>query len=168
MSEERNGGFVSGDTRQLAEKFAAFGPAYMRWVGLQMRAVGVTYPRMRLIGALRMSEGPQIMSDLGHQLGVTPRNVTKLVDALEEEGLVRRRPHPTDRRATVVELTEKGAGTAAGVFEEHLAAVGTLFEGLGEDDRRELLRILDLLEAELRRKGIQPGRYTEEAEPSQP
>lgn len=140
--------------RRLASKFSAFGPAYMKWVGLQMRTAGVTYPRMRLIGALQMSDGPRIMSDLGEELGVTPRNVTKLVDALEEEGLVRRKPHPTDRRATVIELTQKGMRTAADTFEEHLAAIGTLFEDLDEDDRRELMRLLDLLHIELRKRGI--------------
>ncbi len=43
-----------------------------------------------------------------------PRNVTSLVDALEENGLVARRPHPTDRRATLVELTGSGAAATTG------------------------------------------------------
>ena len=142
--------------QQLAEKFASFGPAYMQWVSSQMLAGGISYPRLRLIGALRMSDCPRIMSDLGMELGVTPRNVTKLVDALEEEGLVRRRAHPTDRRATIIELTPKGKEQSAAVFDKHIEAVGELFENLSEEDRGELIRLLDLLDSELRRKRIIP------------
>ena len=57
-----------------------------------------------MLGALHFSEGPVIMRNPGEELGVTPRNVTKLVDELEAEDLVRRLPHPSDQRATLVEL----------------------------------------------------------------
>ncbi len=48
------------------------------------------------------------MGDLAEALGVTPRNITTIVDGLEREGLLARRPDPTDRRAILLELTEKG------------------------------------------------------------
>ncbi len=38
-----------------------------------------------------------------------PRNVTVLLDALEATGFAARHPHPSDRRATLIQLTEKGA-----------------------------------------------------------
>ena len=52
--------------------------------------------------------GPSTQRALARTLNVTPRNVTGLVDALEANGFVDRRPHPTDRRATLVTLTELG------------------------------------------------------------
>ena len=97
------------------------------------------------------------MSGLGERLGVTPRNVTKLVDALEEEGLLRRKPHPTDRRATLIELTPEGEKTVSQEFAQHVAAGAELFEALSEDEQRELLRLMDLLYEDLRRRGIVEG-----------
>ena len=47
------------------------------------------------------------MSELKKELGVTATNVTALVDSLEKDGLVVRTRHPTDRRATVIELSDK-------------------------------------------------------------
>jgi MarR family 2-MHQ and catechol resistance regulon transcriptional repressor len=76
------------------------------------------------------------------------------VDALEEEGLVGRRPHPTDRRATLIELTSGGAETCGGMYDEHRAAVSELFLDLSEDEQRELMRLLGSLREALRREGI--------------
>jgi hypothetical protein len=44
---------------------------------------------------------------------VSPRNVTGLVDGLAESGFVTREPHPTDRRATLVALTERARASKA-------------------------------------------------------
>ena len=47
-------------------------------------------------------------SELGDRLIVTRSTVTGVLDSLERRGLVRRSPHPTDRRSVVVEITAKG------------------------------------------------------------
>jgi DNA-binding MarR family transcriptional regulator len=140
---------------RLVEEFATFGPAYMRWVKSRLGEGGISYARMRLLSALHC-KGPQIMSNLSEGLGVTPRNVTALVDALEEEGLVRRQPHPTDRRATVIELTPRGAKACRGMYDEHREAASELFADLSEEEQRELIRLLGSLREALRREGI-PG-----------
>src|SRR5437867_653325 len=64
-------------------------------------------PRMRLLGALSDLQ-PLRMGDLAARLGLTARTITTLVDALEREGLLARRPDATDRRATLIELTDTG------------------------------------------------------------
>ena len=138
---------------QLVDEFAAFGPAYLRWVKSRLQDGGISYARMRLLSALHCN-GSQIMSSLSEWLGVTPRNVTALVDALEEEGLVERHPHPTDRRATIIELTREGAETCGAMYDGHREAVSELFVGLSEDDQRELIRLLGSLRVLLRREGM--------------
>jgi DNA-binding MarR family transcriptional regulator len=100
---------------------------------------------MRALGALHCGEGPIMMSDLGEELGVTPRNVTKLVDELEAEGLVRRLPHPSDRRATLIQLTQKGREEIGEGYSEYVAATSELFSVLSEEDQWELIRLMDLL-----------------------
>ena len=89
---------------------------------------GLTYARLRLLQTLHCG-GPAIMRDLGDQLGVSPRNMTAMVDALEDAQLVVRRPHPTDRRATLVELSPSGAREAEQALEPRLDAMAELFEG---------------------------------------
>ncbi len=94
----------------LVAQTARFSASFLRW--METRACGgMNYARLRLLQALHCG-GPAIMRDLGTQLGTTPRNMTAIVDALEEAQLVVRRPHPTDRRATLIELSPEGAREA--------------------------------------------------------
>ena len=113
--------------RALVAETARFTSAFLRW--MEGRACGgLTYARLRLLQALHCG-GPAIMRDLGVQLGVSPRNMTAMVDALEDAQLVVRRPHPTDRRATLVELSLDGAREAEQALEPRLDAMAELFEG---------------------------------------
>ena len=145
---------------RLVDEFAAFGPCYLKWVKSRLQDCGLSYARMRLLGTLHC-KGSQIMSDISDDLGVTRRNVTALVDALEDEGLVRRMPHPTDRRATIIELTPRGVETTDSMYNGHREAVAEVFASLSEDDRHELVRLLGSLREALRREGISgPGTRT--------
>jgi DNA-binding MarR family transcriptional regulator len=104
---------------------------------------GLTVSRAHLVWELQQ-RGPTTQRALAGALGVSPRHVTGLVDALEGSGFVARRPHPADRRAVLVELTEHGARAAAAMDrgKHELADVlfgdmsadryGCFLEGLGE------------------------------------
>jgi DNA-binding MarR family transcriptional regulator len=134
---------------QLAEAFAEFGPAYRRLVHSAKESTGITYARARLLHALQV-HGPTIMSGLRHELGITARSVTALVDGLEEEGHVRRVPHPTDRRATVIELTGAGMQAVQGLHAAFSGAAATAFHGLPPGDKAHLLRIMRTVVEQLR------------------
>jgi DNA-binding MarR family transcriptional regulator len=126
--------------------------ALARWAQSLLEACGSSPARLRLLGVLHC-KGPQIMSELGDELGVRARQVTNLVDALEGEGLVRRAAHPTDRRATVIEVTDQGAEQAEQLCRPFREKVAGLYRELPEADQRELLRLLEALLGALRRKG---------------
>ena len=120
--------------RLLVAETARFTSAFLRW--MEGRACdGLTYTRLRLLQTLHCG-GPAIMRDLGDQLGVSPRNMTAMVDALEDAQLVVRRPHPTDRRATLVELSASGAREAEQALEPRLDAMAELFEGFSPASSR--------------------------------
>jgi DNA-binding MarR family transcriptional regulator len=127
----------------LAVETAAFVDAFERWAGRKAVAAGASIPRLRLLYAVHC-HGPQKMADLADELTVTARNVTALVDGLEAEGLVRRVPHSTDRRVTLVELTCNSELVAA-QFGAYQASVERLFAGLTVKDQRTLLRLLTTL-----------------------
>jgi DNA-binding MarR family transcriptional regulator len=118
-----------------------FAPAFLKWQYAGILVEGMTYPRMRLIHQIA-EDGPQIMSDLRDRLGVSARNVTVLVDGLERHGFVRRVPHPTDRRATVIELTKEGRNVHRAVYAAHADRAQALFASLTPTDQHHLQRIL--------------------------
>ncbi|MEA2172254.1 MAG: hypothetical protein QOF76_5554 [Solirubrobacteraceae bacterium] len=73
-------------------------------------AVGISFGRMRAVR--RLAHRPMSMREFADAMGIDPPNATTVVDDLEALGLVARRPHPTDRRAKLVEATRKGKGLA--------------------------------------------------------
>ena len=74
-------------------------------VPLGLRGPGV--PALRLIGQAG-DEGLRL-TDLAEGMTVSPARITRLVDHLEADGHVKRRPDPDDRRALRVVLTARGA-----------------------------------------------------------
>jgi DNA-binding MarR family transcriptional regulator len=86
---------------------------------------------------------PLTQREVADILRVTPRNVTKLVDALEQDGFVTRQAHPDDRRAVLVRLTRKGKAAAARMDTEADALAQDLFGDLRADDLATLVRILE-------------------------
>ncbi len=85
------------------------------------------------------------MRDLGTQLGATPRNMTAMVDALEDAHLVIRRPHPTDRRATLVELSPDGVREAEQGLGPRLDAMTEMFACLSAAEREQFSSVLTKL-----------------------
>jgi DNA-binding MarR family transcriptional regulator len=102
-------------------------------------ALGISFGRARTVR--RLARQPMSMSELAGALGIDPPNATVVVDDLESLGLVRRRPHPTDRRAKVVEATRKGKEMARRA-EAILATPPPALSALNADDLAALRRIL--------------------------
>ncbi|MHB1285294.1 MAG: MarR family winged helix-turn-helix transcriptional regulator [Leptospirales bacterium] len=126
---------------QLLKLFWMLGPAFIRWAESHMEKDGSTPKRMYLMGLL-YEYGPMMMSSLKDRLGVTATNVTALVDALEKEGLVYRKPHPTDRRATIIELSpmaEEFLTANCNPFKDRVAELFTIFS---EKEQKEFLSFL--------------------------
>jgi DNA-binding MarR family transcriptional regulator len=101
----------------------------------------------RELAVLARVGGPEPLSqqEIGARLGVDRTTMVALVDVLERKELVARRPHPSDRRKNVVELTAAGqrtlveAGAAADAAQERfLAPLGTT----GAEDFLAALRTL--------------------------
>jgi DNA-binding MarR family transcriptional regulator len=102
-------------------------------------ALGISFARSRALR--RLAGGPMSMGELAAALGIDPPNATVVVDDLESLGLARRRPHPTDRRAKLVEATRKGKAMARRA-DEILGTPPAALSALGEDDLEALERIL--------------------------
>lgn len=86
------------------------------------------------------------LSDLSGRLHIAPRSATEVVDALESRGLVERRPDPSDRRATLAELTEHGTTVLSGIRAARGTEAERVFDRLSPADRDHLARILRQLQ----------------------
>lgn len=158
---------VTKATLALVVAFGKIGPLWGRWVYGRIRKSGLSFARLKLLGTLDLM-GPQIMNELSEQLGVTPRNITALVDALEAEGLVKRRPHPTDRRATVIEMTPLGASSSCGARGEFDHAALELFGQLSVADQQAFRVLLEKMHAILIRETAREATGSPEPHPVAP
>jgi DNA-binding MarR family transcriptional regulator len=102
-------------------------------------ALGISFGRSRALR--RLARRPLSMGEFAAALAIDPPNATVVVDDLEALGLVRRRPHPTDRRAKLVELTRKGKDLARRA-DDILSAPPPALSALDPDDLEALRRIL--------------------------
>jgi DNA-binding MarR family transcriptional regulator len=101
----------------------------------------ITPAQLRALRVLAR-RGPLRLSGLSDQLHIAARSTTEVVDVLESRGLVRRRPDPGDRRATLVELTEHGEGVLDAIRAARGSETERLFGRLSPTDRAHLARIL--------------------------
>ncbi len=109
---------------------------------------GLTEARARLIWALGERQ-PLTQRELAAHLGVTPRNVTTLIDALETTGFVRRDEHPSDRRASAVVLTVKGQAALAGLQADYNMLADLLFGSVSDEELQIFGRVAQLAAARL-------------------
>ncbi len=100
--------------------------------GLSAGAVDVLL-RLRALGADGANPG-----ELARSAGMTPRNATGLVDTLEREGLVRRDPDPTDRRAVLVRVTPAGLTWLEEFRAPTRRAMTALYDGFTDAELHQL------------------------------
>ena len=103
---------------------------------------GLSRARAELLWRLR-ARSPMTQRELSQALRCTPRNVTDLVDALETAGLVARGPHPTDRRATLVSLTDRGQAAAARMQAESQQFAAELFCDVSAAELAAFVRVVE-------------------------
>ena len=108
----------------------------------------------RVKALLWLSEGPLSLSGIADAVGVDAPYATLIVDALEERGLVERRPDPADRRRKLVSLTSEG--------KEAIARVASIQRQPPPGFDRLSAAELDTLEGLLRRL-TRPGPVSQDA-----
>jgi DNA-binding MarR family transcriptional regulator len=107
--------------------------------------LGPSVSQLAVISHLRR-RGPLSTNDLAATERVRPQSMTGTVRSLEESGMVKRRPHPTDRRQVLIELTRKGIRTLDDIYamrEDWLT--GVILQKLTAAERQELQQGLRLV-----------------------
>jgi DNA-binding MarR family transcriptional regulator len=122
----------------------ALAPRLVEIQDLGAREYGMSYARGRVVAALH-ALGPVKMRELSEAVGVTPRTITGLVDALEADGWVARRADPGDRRATIVALTPAAGSAFARLLQAYSGLARDLVGEIPEADLRPALAVIELI-----------------------
>jgi len=132
------------DERDALDHLFALSAATSEFMERGLAQRGLSRARASVLWALHR-QGPMTQRELSDAVGVTPRNITGLVDALEACGHAVRNPHPSDRRATIVSLTDKGNETMDGVQNGYRESASRLFSDMPEEDLAAFLSVADRL-----------------------
>jgi DNA-binding MarR family transcriptional regulator len=122
--------------------------AQMAALGRLCTALGVgrTVGRHALLRILYFATGHRMTQfEIAAEMQVTSGNVTFLVDGLEKEDLVRRQPHPTDRRTVYVELTPSGEAFAGTLVPSMARFMAAMLKDFSKTEKRQLAALLDRL-----------------------
>lgn len=109
---------------------------------------GLTPARAEVLWLLR-ANGELTQRRLSELLQCTPRNVTGLVDALQNAGFVTRAPHPTDRRALLVRLTATGTALVTNWRHDRDHNTAAIFANTPAADLATFVNLLDHVLANL-------------------
>jgi DNA-binding MarR family transcriptional regulator len=121
------------------------------WNGLDahlLSAAGITLPQYQALDAIRGNAGAARVQDISRRMAITVGATSKVVDRLERDGFAVRTAHPTDRRSSIVSLTDRGASAVEVAdlsAESHLEK--TLGATLSGAQAGELLGVLTSLRA---------------------
>ncbi|EWM14295.1 MULTISPECIES: MarR family winged helix-turn-helix transcriptional regulator [unclassified Kutzneria] len=105
----------------------------------------VTLTQVSALSALRKC-GPLTPGELAAKEGVQPPSMTRVIAALEDYGFVSRRPHPTDGRQAIVELTEQGTAYLRAEVSAREAWLDSRLAELDDDDRELLARAAEIID----------------------
>lgn len=128
----------------LLDRLLQIGDLFQKDMARAFDDTALTPSRVHLLWALQHA-GPSTQQALAQLCEVSPRNITGLVDALEQSGHVRRTPHPTDRRAVIVELTDIATETMSQMQREHDELNQTLLDAVAPADRRAVARGIEAI-----------------------
>ncbi len=93
--------------------------------------------KLNILAAIRTHGGDNGLSqvDISKHLIVTPANMTKLIDKLEKEGMVKRFPMEGDRRVNIIKVTKKAETLLDGMWDEYSSEMSSLMDKVPVKDR---------------------------------
>ncbi len=122
----------------------------MRAVEKQLEIAGLSVPKFMMLIELERNEvygtgGGLLPSELSERQGIPRNSVSTLLAGLEEEGLVSRELHGTDRRKFVIRLTPQGHKTLNSRLGTQFRQITQCFAGFSAEERATLLELLTRL-----------------------
>jgi DNA-binding MarR family transcriptional regulator len=121
----------------LADRLHSTAIHLLRQARVQDAATGIAPARLSALSVLVFG-GAMSLNDLARAEQVRPPTMSRIVDALESEGLARRTVNPQDRRAVVIEATEKGTAILWQGRKRRVKFLAKRLSRLGEAERKQI------------------------------
>ena len=104
-----------------------------------LKSYSLTPSKLNILVAVRFHGGQKGISqvDLSNHLIVTPSNMTKMLDKLENDGFVTREPLSGDRRVNIVKVTSKAERFLDALWTGYLQVMETFIDGLSLEDKEQ-------------------------------
>lgn len=119
------------------------------YVDQRAREHGMTRAQWGALARLERQEG-MTQAEMAEALEIQPISLLRLIDRLCQQDLMERRPHPRDRRANRLYLTEKGRVTLTRLAPLGKEVTGDILAAMPERDVAELLRTLLVVKHNIR------------------
>jgi DNA-binding MarR family transcriptional regulator len=117
---------------------------FIQAIGLLVRRVRaatasheLSLTEVMVLGRLER-EGPATTADLARGEGIKPQSMGTIIAALEERGMVERKPHPTDGRQVNIELATKGAAVRKIIGDARRMWLAQAIAQLDEEEQKTL------------------------------
>jgi len=131
---------------RLADRLHSAAIHLLRSVRREDTATGLSGPRLSALSVIVFGGGPVTLGQLAAAEQVRPPTMTRLVDALEADGLVSRESDPGDARITRIRPTARGRALLEAGRARRVAALARPLAALSADERRVLQRAAALIE----------------------
>lgn len=115
-----------------------------------MGRLGLTTAKMRALAVLSVMEGPMIR-ELSVYAVVEQSTLSRALDTLNAEGLIRRETHEQDTRATRIYITEAGRAAFEGLWPQMASAYSQMFVGVDAEERAVFLATLQKMLMNIRK-----------------
>jgi DNA-binding MarR family transcriptional regulator len=138
------------DAERIADRLHSAAIHLLRRLRREDTESGLSAPRLSALSVVVFG-GPITLGELANAEQVRPPTMTRLVSALEADGLVTRETDPDDGRLTRIRATQKGRTLLLRGRARRVAALTAQVRGLTSDERGELTRTLAILDGVIER-----------------
>lgn len=116
---------------------------YLQSVTRRMEGYGLTLDSFRVLELLQGTpEQTYTVQQLSTVLGIPSGSITSVTNRLLKKELVTKRPCPTDRRCSFVEITKLGNRLITSLLEEHFTYLEENFSALTDQEKEQLYQML--------------------------
>ena len=119
----------------------------------EMADLGLSTPKMRALAVLSVVEGP-LIRELAIYTVVDPSTLSRSLDQLQADGLIRREVDSADSRAVRVFITETGRSTFESLWPHMAQAQARMFRGIPEAERQAFTATLQKMLTNIRKHEI--------------
>lgn len=134
----------SAESTALADQLHSAAIHLLRKLRREDAASGLNAPRLSALSVVVFA-GPLTLGDLAAAEQVRPPTMTRIVDALAEQGLVGKKKNAQDARSTLIHATAAGKRLLLQGRERRVRALAVQIEALGEEDRAGLEKAAQIL-----------------------